>query len=372
MRLMYWTPFFLTDIGGMETLAVRLLPRLKALGHEIVVVTSHGSRTEPDVSDFCGIPVYRFHFRSMVRKGNAGGLVRIRHQVAALKQSFQPELVHLHVSDPSGFFHLSTAQACPAATLATFHQSWKTYGQTAGQDTLVGKILQQSDWVTAVAGTILEEVRAFAPEIRKRSSVIYNGLEETGLAPAPLSFDPPRILSLGRLAAAKRVDLVLEAFAALAEDFPAARLLIAGDGIERSALEEQAAALRLQGRVEFLGLVPPQNVPALLNQATLLLMASPYEGLPMAALEAMQMGRPVVASAGGGVAEAVADGQTGLVAPQKNSRSLAEAVRFLLEHPKRAREMGEAGRRRQREMFSLEKTAGAYDALYRQIRDRTG
>lgn len=92
----------------------------------------------------------------------------------------------------------------------------------------------------------------------------------------------------------------------------------------------------------------------------------------MAALEAMQMGRPVVTSAGGGVSEAVVDGQTGLVTPPEDSRALAEAVCFLLEHPDRAIEMGKMGRRRQTEIFSIEHTAKGYDALYREITHRAG
>jgi len=356
----------------METLAAMLLPRLQELGHQIVVVTSHGSHPAPDESDFQGIPIYRFHFRSMVQKGNLEGLVLIRRQIAALKRSFQPDLVHLNVSDPSGYFHISTANAYPAATLVTFHQSWKSFGLTGGQDTLVGKLLHQSDWVTAVAGTILEEVRAFAPEIRERSSVIHNGLEVTRLQPFPLPFDPPCILHLGRLVAAKEVNLALEAFAIVGESFPEARLVIAGEGVERSRLEEKAAALQLDDRVEFRGLVELEKVPELLNQATLLLMASRNEGFPMAALEAMQIGRPIVATTGGGISEAVVDGQTGLVVPPGDSRALAEAMRFLLEHPDRAMEMGNEGRRRQLRMFSLENTAREYDVLYRQLTYRFG
>lgn len=372
MRIIYWTPFFLTDIGGMEKMAAMLLPRLRDLGHEIVVVTTHGSIPSPDISDYQGIPVHRFYFRSMVEKSNLERLALIRRQIIALKQSFRPDLVHLHVSDPSGFFHVSTSGAYPAATLVTFHQSWKTYGLGGGQDTLVGKLLRQSDWVTAVSGSILGEVQEFAPEIRDHSSVVYNGIEPPGLLPAPLPFAPPRILCLGRLVAAKRVDLALEAFAALARDFPAVRLVIAGDGVERARLGALAARMELQGRVEFLGMVEPESVPALLNQVTMLLMTSPYEGFPLAALEAMQMGRPVVAVAGGGVPEAVADRETGCVTPPDDSRALAEAMRFLLEHPDRAREMGEAGRKRQLARFSMENTAREYDTLYRQLPRRSG
>jgi glycogen(starch) synthase len=308
----------------------------------------------------------------MVQKGNLERLAHIRRQIIALKQSFQPELVHLHVSDPSGFFHISTAQAYPTATLVTFHQSWKAYGLVGGQDTLIGKLLRQSDWVTAVAESILEEVRAFAPEIREHSSVIYNGLETPGLQPEPLPFDPPRILCLGRLVTAKKVDLALEAFAEIIKSFPAVRLVIAGEGIERSRLEELTKRLDLQGSVEFRGFIKPENVPELLNQVTMLLMASPYEGFPMAALEAMQMGRPVVTVAGGGVTEAVVHGKTGLITPPEDINALAEAIRFLLLHPGKAMEMGQAGRKRQLERFSLDNTANGYDTMYRRITHRTG
>lgn len=372
MKLIYWTPFFLPEIGGMETLAAMLLPRLQESGHQIVVVTSHGSHLAPDESDFKGIPIYRFHFRSMIQKGNMQGLILLRRRIVALKQSFQPDLVHLHVSDPSGYFHLNTAHAHPAATLVTFHQLWKSFGQTGGQDTLVGKLLRQSDWVTAVAGTILEEVRAFAPEIVGRSSVVYNGLEPSRVQPLPLPFNPPCILILGRLVAAQEINLALEAFARIGECFPEVRLVIAGEGDERPKLEKEVSALRLQDRVEFRGLVEPENVPELLNQATMLLVTSRYVGFPMVALEAMQMGRPVVTTTGGGISEAVIDGQTGLVTPPGDSLALAKAMRFLLEHPGRAMEMGNEGRRRQMEMFSLENTARKYDALYRQITHRSG
>jgi glycogen(starch) synthase len=214
---------------------------------------------------------------------------------------------------------------------------------------------------------ILEEVRAFAPEIRERSSVVYNGLEAATIQPKPPAFDPPSVLCLGRLVPQKGLDLALQAFAQVVEHFPKVKLVIAGEGIERPALEEQAVGLHLQENVEFRGMVVPEKVPELLNEATLLLMASRMEGFPMAALEAMQMGRPIVATAVGGVPEAVLHGISGWIAPPQDIQALAEGMRFLLEHPDKAVEMGEAGRRRQQELFSLENTVREYDALYRNL-----
>ena len=373
MRLLYWTTLFLPDVGGMETLAAGLLPRLRALGHEIVVVASHGEHRLPDVTDFHGIPVHRFHFRSQVQARDLKRLARIQQEVADLKRSFQPDVVHLHSApDPSAYFHLNTTRAHASRSLMTVHQKCSTFGVTGRQDTLMGKLLRQADWVSAVAAMILEELRTFVPEIRERSSVIHNGLEASTLPVTPLPFDPPRILVLGRLVPYKGVDLALEAFAEVARRFPRAKLSIAGEGAERARLEQQATALRLTGNVEFMGLVDPEKVSELLNGATLLLMPSRTEGFPMTALEAMQRGRPIVATSVGGVPEAVMDGRTGLLVPPEDSQALASALLSLLDHPHTAKDMGEAGRLRQQAFFNLDNTARSYAALYHQLAHQTG
>jgi glycogen(starch) synthase len=367
MRILYWTPFFLPDIGGIEVLAAKALPKLQQRNYDLVVVTSHGRYDLADETQYNGISIYRFHTRSALGKGNLIQLIGIRQQVAKLKQSFEPDLVHINFSDPSVYFHLSTANAYPAPTLVTLHQNLAYFGLKGGLDTLLGQTLSMADWVTAVSGVTLSGIQAFMPKIRERSSVIYNGLDTPDLLPEPLPFETPQMLCVGRLLHQKGFDLAITAFAALLDRFPRARLTIVGDGPSRFDLEQQAAALGLGEAVEFKGRISPEHVPELMNKATIVVMPSRSEGFPMVALEAAQMARPIVATPVGGLPESVVHQQTGLLVEPEDSLALAEAIAFLLSHPDIARQMGQAGRSRALDIFSMERFVDAYDALYRKL-----
>jgi glycogen(starch) synthase len=366
-RILYWTPFFLPDIGGIETLSSKLLPALRKEGYDITVLTSHGKYDVPDKTEFNGIPVFRFHTRSAIGKGDLAHILEIRSQVARLKRSFNPDLVHIHMSDPSVYFHLSTADAFPAYTILSIHHSTGCVGFRGGKDTLLGKALQMADWVTAVSRPILSELLDIVPNKKNCSSVIYNGVEPSDIIPAPLSFDPPRILCFGRLIRSKGVDLVIAAFASLLTRYPRAQLIIVGEGLQRTELEKQVARLGLANSVTFAGSVRPEEVPAIISRSTIVVMPSRTEGFPMTALEAGQMARPVVATPVGGLPEAIVHKETGLIVECENSSAIGDALAFLLDHPETARRMGEAARSRVIKKFSLKICADSYGELYRRL-----
>jgi glycosyltransferase involved in cell wall biosynthesis len=198
-------------------------------------------------------------------------------------------------------------------------------------------------------------------------SVIYDGLEPLTSSPAPLEFEAPRILCIGRLAPEKGFDLAVSAFATLTDRFPAARLIIGGDGPERSSLERQVADLGLTARVDFVGWVPPKRVQVLMNRATVVVLPSWTEALPLVAAEAGQVRRPVVATRVGGMPEVVRDGETGLLVEPGDSPGLAAAISSLLECPERAKRLAERAQERADALFSLDGCVAAYDALYRQL-----
>jgi len=366
MRILYWIPFFLPDTGGIETLSASLLPEFVKRGHQLAVVASHGSNPLPDETDYQGIPIYRFHFRSAVRRENLPQLLEIRKRVAALKRAFQPDLVHIHVSDPSGFIHLQTLQAHPAPTLVSLHTNLTDLNNTSS-DTLMGQLLDKADWITGVSKTTLENAIRCKPEIANRCSVIYNGIKTPTITPNLLPFAPPILLCLGRLITCKHFDLVIEAMVILIKRYPHLRLTIAGDGLQREELEDLTVSLRLEEQVEFIGWVPPEEVPEVLNATTLLVLPSRSEGLPMAALEAAHMARPIITTDVGGNPEAVLHQQTGLIVRAGDVQGLVEAIAYLLDHPQLAQEMGDAARRHAQEVFRLEKTADAYDKIYHKL-----
>ena len=151
-----------------------------------------------------------------------------------------------------------------------------------------------------------------------------------------------------------QADLVAAAPAVLARQ-PEARLLIVGDGELRPALEAQAAALGLSGRVLFTGF--RTDVPALLRWFDVFCLCSRQEGLGTAVLDALALRRPVVATRAGGIPEMIVSGRHGLLAPPGEPPALAQALLWMLEHPREAAAMGAEGRARVEAEFTAERMA---------------
>jgi glycogen synthase len=365
MRILFWSERFWPTIGGVGISASKLLPALRARGYEFVVVTLKDSFDLPEEDHFNGISVYRFPFWSSLTKGNVTQIVELRRRVAQLKQTFLPDLVHIGFLGSSVVFHLQTLGAHPSPLLVSMDSFLPN--QELGRDSLVGRTFRIADWVTCVSEARLAEARKRMPEITNRSSFIYNGREVPTCRPEPLSFEAPRLLCLGRLDRIKGFDIALSAFASVVRCFPKARLVIAGDGPERAKLEGQAARLGIEARVEFVGWVRPDDVAALMNSATIVVIPSRNEGLPNVAKEAALLARPIVATDVGGIPEAVVHGETGLLVGKEDAPALATTINLLLENPEAAVAMGRAGRLRAQQLFGLERYIDAYDVLYRKL-----
>lgn len=158
-------------------------------------------------------------------------------------------------------------------------------------------------------------------------------------------------LTVARLVPHKGVDVALEVVAGLAREGHDLGYLVVGEGPARAALEAQAAALGIGDRVRWLGAVPDDRLPGIYAAADLYLGLSRQdgpqaEGFGLALLEAQASGLPVVAGRGGGTADAVADGVTGVLVPPTDLPDILAATRALLGDGARARAMGLAGRER--------------------------
>ncbi len=364
MRILFWSETFWPRIGGVETLAAMLLPALRRRGHDFAVVSCMAPGLPPD-DTYDGIPVYRIPFFPTVTDNNYTPLLEAFLQVTKLKRSFAPDLIHIKSVGRSVAFHMNTAHIHSAPLLLTLHQTLPS--EPMQPNSWLERIVQTADWVTCCSAVVLAQTRQLMPDLLSRSSLIRNALQIPALKPEPLPIDSPRLLCLGRLVTEKGFDLVLGAFAEMVGQHPKARLVIAGEGLERAQLQLQAAELNIAHVVDFLGPVPPETVPVLLNQATLVVIPSRIEGFGLVALEAAFMARPVVAARVGGLVEVVAHEQTGLLVDNNDRHALAEAMSFLLDHPETARKMGQAAQRRALQLFSWGAYVDAYDALYRQL-----
>jgi glycosyltransferase involved in cell wall biosynthesis len=175
------------------------------------------------------------------------------------------------------------------------------------------------------------------------------------------------LLWLGRFVEAKNPHLALAACAVAADalDAPRLHLVMAGDGPQRASVEEAARAAE-PALATLVGPVPDPG--SWIAAADALLLSSVREGTPIAVLEAHALGRPVVATAVGGVPDLVRDGETGLLVPSGDVRALSGAVARLVGDPSLRRRLGERAAAEAPARFGAERLAADTLALYRRLR----
>ena len=175
----------------------------------------------------------------------------------------------------------------------------------------------------------------------------------------------PVVGVIGRLEPQKGHAYLLEAWPAVTREFPQARLLVVGEGSLRGILERRAQDLKVAGNVIFTGYRP--DVPFVLDAVDVVALPSVYEGMPLTAIEASAMARPVVATCVDGTPEVIRDGRTGRLVPARDAAALARALLGLLRDPEGAQRMGRAGRDYVLHRFDLDTQVQATARVYRSL-----
>jgi glycosyltransferase involved in cell wall biosynthesis len=329
---------------------------MAARGHRVVLACRSGgaleARARADGLDVHGLPLA------------ADLSPRAAVQLSRLMRRVRPDVLHLH--DPHALATgLIAARAAPKTrTVATRRVDFPLRGPLSRWK------YRACDRVIAVSRKIAEVLgRHGVPPERIR--VVYEGVPDRPAAPggrealAELGVPPgcPVVGNVAALTDHKDHATLVEAAARVRPRVPEARFVIVGDGPLREPLEELCRARGLGDRWIFAGF--RHDLDRLFPAFTVFCLSSHMEGLGTSLLDAMAFSRPVVATAAGGIPEAVEDGVTGRVVPVRDHAALADALVDLIESPERARSMGAAGRRRFEERFTAERmvdeTLAAYD-----------
>jgi len=175
--------------------------------------------------------------------------------------------------------------------------------------------------------------------------------------------------TLGQLIPGKGQDVLLKAAKKVAEQAPEVKYLIVGNGNTsyRNTLEALSAGLGIKDKVMFTGY--REDIPQIMSCLDIAVLASTthLEGLSRVIIEAMACGKPVIATDSGGNPEAVEDGRTGILTPPGNPDKLARAILELAADANRRERMGEAGRKRAEELFSIEMNVARIEKIYEEI-----
>jgi glycosyltransferase involved in cell wall biosynthesis len=211
---------------------------------------------------------------------------------------------------------------------------------------VIALVMRLSTQVVCVSQPMADALRARHPGRAGKVHVCLNGVEPALFAVPPVALadeQAPTLVMVGSLIRRKGVDLAIRALARQAPG-SGATLLVAGDGPERAQLDALAQALGVAGRVRFLGAVRPDQVPAVLAQGHVYVMASRSEGRPNVVLEALAAGRAVISTRLPGVTGLVEDGATGWLCELDSVDALAQAMAQAIAAPGECRRRGERAR----------------------------
>lgn len=378
MRIALLPSAYAPAVGGVEELTRRLADRLVSAGDEVEVWTFRHPVDLPADEQVDGVRVRRFVLplpsarpASLLRFPGAGASAL--RSLSRAAEEFRPDLLHVQCFSANGVYAtaLAVRRRLPLVVSLqgeTVMDDHDIYDRSVALRLGLRTALRRADAVTGCSRFVLDDAAARFGLPDDAGIVIPNGVETVGEA-TPRALELPFrrfVLGLGRVVPKKGFDLLLAAFARVAQDHADVGLVIAGDGASREALIRQAAELGLADRVVLPGSLDRSRVAWAMANAEVFVLPSRVEPFGIVVLEALREGRPAVVSSSGGATDIVRDGREGLVVDPLDTPALADAVGRLLRDPRLAERMGAAGRERVTE-FDWSKVAGRYRDVYRSV-----
>ncbi len=351
------------EVGGMERVVQALCLSGSAIGMSCSVLCLRTRGPIADQLTSAGVQVDCLDLAG--GPSNYFATLAVRTAVRRLG----PDVVHTHNTDGL-IFGVSGAWLAGVKTIVhtdhgrAFPDRW--YRMLAER-----LAASMADVVVGVSEELTEALHRFLRIPREKLTTIPNGVivgapaesiaRESTRRELRLSVSDVAFGTVSRLVWEKGLDVLIHAFARLSVDRPNAKLIIVGDGPKRKDLESLAATLGIESSVIFLGM--RSDVGALLAAIDVYVLSSISEGLPMALLEAMSAGKPIIATRVGGMPDALGDG-AGLLVNSKDDQSLFAAMRDLVSDAERRERLGTAAQARFGTRYTATQMSTAYSRWY--------
>lgn len=350
--------------GGVHAVYSCLAYHLASAGHDVIE-----GWAEPDAGDGDRVWICPLEFRvdapvpTLARRA-AAGLGRLAVGLARRR----PALVNVHFVRGDSLYFALMKSVFGYKLVLSFH------GTDGLRPTPLARralpfMLRRADAVTAVSRPLEQALLTCGAASPDKLHLTPNGVDCAFWSAPPAQEQPPgrsqkpHVVAVGNLAPVKGFDVLLRAFAKLRHaGRPAPRLTIIGEGAERDALTALASGLGVAEVITFAGHLDAHSVREALRGASLLAMPSRSEGMPLALLEAMAVGLPIVATRVGAIPEIVTPDCGALVDPE-DPDELSVALAKFLDEPELAAAAGEAARRRA-QAFSVSKMTAAYEEVF--------
>lgn len=331
---------YAADQGGTTRVLGHLARGFAEAGHRVAVLYCTSAGLAPDLPDILG-PAVEIHTLTDRRpRGRTSGQIATFPGFRRWLRRHRPDAVLATGNNISWFTALGTLSATPRGryyiktTNPVVRQS-DGPAVSRARRAVYSLIFRRAAGVLTLSDEETAILQGQFPRSRERFRTVYNAyLTDAFAAPCrePRGDGPIVLLGAGRLAAQKRFDRLLQAFAAVAPIVPVdARLRIAGDGPDRDALATLAADLGVADRVEMIGYTP--DMPSQMAAADLLILSSDYEGLPAVAIEALASDLPVISTDCFASARGLLTGLPGCATVERSTEALTDALRAWLAAP---------------------------------------
>lgn len=345
-------------------------------GIQNVVDTLVGSKLK-ERFDFAIMDTYRLPDPQRTRFEKALYAARLTWSCLARMRETQPDLVHIHFCSRVDFWKhsicLGVSRGCGVKTV--FHLHGGAFREflnemTPLQVSVAKRVFRTADRVIALSSFWKEVLLRLMPPERIR--VLSNPIDCARLAPEPRQTNPdrPTLLLLGRLGKNKGHYDVLKALPLVMDRFPNVLIQFAGGDDEPDAtndLKRLADELGLAQNIEFLGPVSFEPKVELLRTASMMILPSYVENMPLSILEAMAARVPVVATRVGAIPEVLDEGKVGILIDPGDWRALAQSINSLLEDPSLAESLGKLGAKKARAIWDIGHIADQLEGLYSEL-----
>ncbi|WP_157220253.1 glycosyltransferase family 4 protein [Flavisphingomonas formosensis] len=339
MKILFWTNAYAPMIGGAEIWARRYLRALERRGHEIaaiVVADMEGPVCENRLDD---IPLLWLPLREAIDRRDPAAFKRALTLAQTAVDRFAPDIVQISNFGVASLLlaRMLRQRLQRHPLLLTVHNVWPDEDAAPGSP--LDGIVRSASRIATFHTSIDEWLRRRWPATA--ATVIPHAVPPTALPPAAIPNGAP-FLFCGRLSPEKGALTLVDAFARVIAEAPDARLLIAGDGVERDQVDAAIRAHRLGHAIARIGAVQPAGVADLIDRSLAVVIPSFIEGYGLIAAEAAWRARGAIASDVGGLPSTVVHGRTGLLCPPGDPAALARSMLALHRSPRRAAELGAA------------------------------
>jgi glycosyltransferase involved in cell wall biosynthesis len=346
------------DRGGAANLMQALLRAGAERGWTQLVLNPFAS-SPPGLGARCEGVRYR-----ALAPHNVRAFPRARRWLRRHVVEFRPDIVHVHLVH--AMFAVASVRLPGTATVLTHHHSRYLSEEGKGWAAKLEPLAaRRFDRIVAPSESVRRFLLAEYGFPPSKVACIVNGWSGSPILDGR-KLEVPTVVCVANFRPKKRHDLLLEAFARVRARIPDARLMLLGDGPLFEQVREQARRLDLEDSTEFPGLV---DIWPRLAGSHAFALPSDYEGLPLAVLEAMAAGIPVVASSVEGITDVVRDGVTGFLTPQGDVYALTDRLIRLLSDARLRDRMGRAGREAAKEA-TMDRCVARYFELFDEVRSR--